>query len=198
MPKPSTTMTQYIAGSDSGAASAPNAAALTSMLTSVSGASLWAGVTGTTADMPLELLKMPEPERFNAVGSAALDLIAANPLAYLIECATKLVRALSFQDFAVLQLMLLREPIANADIRMLMPAVQLSYLLLLAASLRSLWVGRAHPWMPFVIVAIGAALAQILIFQVWLEFRERHRLYVLLLLLLLLALGLERRAAGRK
>ena len=38
MPKPSTIMSAYIAGSDSGSAITAKAAALTSMLTSVSGA----------------------------------------------------------------------------------------------------------------------------------------------------------------
>lgn len=160
-------------------------------LTTVTGASLYVGVTGTT-NFPAQQLKGIETERWDIMGKAAIDLILANPAAYALECASKLWRALSFQDFAVHRLLVLDPPIEDKYLQVLVPSLQLSYVLILVVMIRSIYVGRSHPWQPFVLTYFFVVLIQIMLFQIWFEFRERHRLQFLLALLLLIMVGLVR------
>jgi hypothetical protein len=162
-------------------------------LTTAMGANLWMGMHGTTRNLPPELRSadLQELERYRAIGRAALELIAANPVAYVIDSFLKPVRALIFQDHVALKLMQFRPSLNGTEIRFLMPPLQLSYIFLLAAAARSLCSSRFARWHGFLIVALSAAFAQMFVFQIWFEFEERHRGYLIIILLMLIALGIN-------
>jgi 4-amino-4-deoxy-L-arabinose transferase-like glycosyltransferase len=161
-------------------------------LTTVTGIQMWVGATRAhTSNIPLDLLQLPEPQNFKAVGALALEAIAANPIRFVAGSLIELGRGLSFQDFAVQRLMTLTPELAIEKIRVLIPTVQFTYIGLLALSVRAFWSVRRSEQGRFVVTALGVSFVNMACFQMWFEFVERHRQHLIPILMLLVAVWLS-------
>ncbi len=122
--------------------------------------------------------------------AAAWDIVAADPLGYLQRCLAKLPRKFFMPNWAIEQLVFAKgQPWpALADSRMarMGPTLAETGVALLAAAGLAL--------MPRTVPArlVWAALAQILLFGIWFEFGERHRLFMTPFVLLMAAIFLTR------
>lgn len=166
-------------------------------LTSAGPVSLWIGnnpaATGKWMPTPVALRGLPELEYGRAIGALARSWIMAHPAGFARLTVAKFVNAAGIGTAEIARLAETRPAPPAAITSALFPMAQAAQLLLLAASAAILLRWRC--WrLPD---ALGALLlaggAQIVLFNLWFEFGERHRDFMIPLLLLLIAA-----AAGRQ
>lgn len=168
-------------------------------LTTASGVSLWVGnnpdATGNWLPTPPNSAHLDEIGYARMTGDMAKAWIEGHPVEFVRLTVTKFVRSLGVDHFGVVRLTALHpEPDARA-LAALLPVEALAYLALLAASAAALRRRMTRP--PVLLTAlILAAFAQMVLFGVWFEFGERHRIFLLPLLLLLAGGWMVRRAAA--
>jgi hypothetical protein len=159
-------------------------------LTTSSGASLWIGnnpdSTGDWIPEPRTLRGTPELAYSNAAASMAWEWIKQNPYGFIRLTAEKLVRAMATGQAEVARL---RDAVPHPPPSIgqaMFPVAQMTHLLLLGGSASALWQSQAS-WRLLIATILAACVAQILLFDIWFEFAERHREFLTPLLLLLLS-----------
>lgn len=160
-------------------------------LTTASGVSLWVGnnpdATGNWLPTPPNIWHAGEIEYARITGNMARGWIEAHPVEFVRLTVTKFVRSLGVDHFGVVRLTALHPDLDEETLAPLVPVEALAYLALLAGAAVALWRRVTRP--PALLIAlIVAAFAQMLMFGVWFEFGERHRIFLLPLLLLTVAM----------
>lgn len=157
--------------------------------TTAGGAGLWVGATllgdGSWVQAPARFLRGDEVTMSAAMGAEARQIIAADPLRYLVHCLGKIVRTLSDSAGPIRQLYWM-EPArhyALLDSLRVFPLLATMGLMVVSAIAAILRVRGA------VLRLVIAGLAQVLLFGMWFEFTERHRHFLTPLLLLLACVG---------
>ncbi|KQR80442.1 ArnT family glycosyltransferase [Sphingomonas sp. Leaf343] len=157
-------------------------------LTSVSGLSLWIGnnpaATGRWMQYPASLRGLPELEVGHAAGAMAREWIMTHPADFVRLTAAKAIRALGLAQSGVSRLAAMQPPIAPVATAALLPFAQAAQTTALALTAAALRFDRRAPS-----AFLVAALAHMLLVDVWFEFDERHRDVVTPFLLLTLAAG---------
>lgn len=157
-------------------------------LTSVSGLSLWIGnnpdATGHWMPYPVILHGLPELEIGRVAGGMASRWIAAHPCEFVRLTLAKTIRALGLAQGGVSRLSAMQPSIAPAVAAALLPVAQAAQTAMLATTATVLRLERRVP-----IAFLIAALANMLLADVWFEFDERHRDVVTPFLLLTLTAG---------
>ena len=167
-------------------------------LTSVSGLSLWIGnnpdATGRWMAYPAILHGLPELEVGRVAGGMARRWIIAHPAEFARLTLAKTIRALGLAQSGVSRLSAMQPPIAPVFAAALLPLAQTAQTAMLAMTAAVLRFERRVP-----VAFLIAALAHMLLVDVWFEFDERHRDVVTPFLLLTLVAGaaawLRRRTA---
>lgn len=169
-------------------------------LTTSGGLALWVGAQPDGG----MVWKMPPPE-WGRHGELALSdiaaaearrIIAADPLGYVARCLAKFPRSFFTTNWAIDQLILAPqapwpELAQRMRLRAIPTLVELSAAL---AALAGLVRFRRSP--PALL--LWACIAQVMIFSIWFEFSERHRLFMTPFILLLAAMavvGREKRTS---
>lgn len=159
-------------------------------LTSAGGVSLWignhAGASGLWGPEPPGWRGLGELAYAARAAAAAKAWIVAHPLGFVALNLAKFLRALGAGDFALVRLAAMRPPLLAASAALWLPLLQGAQLLLWAASLvtpRRREDRAGHT----ALLLVAAGFAQLLLFGVWFEFGERHRVFLTPLLLLLVA-----------
>ena len=142
-------------------------------LTSMAGMGLWIGAIpwgiGTWAAPSQHLLVGNELAISKAAAAEAWQYISADPLDYLSRCTRKIGRAFR-ADVAPGHFLTLRAPAWAFVTRLTMPLTGL------LIGLASVSIALRRP--PLIGRIILACLLQILLFQFWFEFAERHRYFL--------------------
>ncbi|HEU4704745.1 MAG TPA: glycosyltransferase, partial [Sphingomicrobium sp.] len=159
-------------------------------LTAASGYSLWIGSTplgdGTYLQAPPSFRHGDEFQISAALGAEARNIIASDPVHYLVHCAGKFLRAMFTEDRGVSQIYW-ATPHGNARIAAIwVGTATLANGLAVSVALAAAWIRRRTLSSRFLL----AAIANILLFGIWFEFDQRHRYFLTPLLLLVAMSGL--------
>jgi hypothetical protein len=119
----------------------------------------------------------------DAAWNGALQIIAADPMGYVARCLMKLPRSFFMTNWAADQLLLVRPDIDSSLARFRSLRVLPTVLELSVVAMAMVGLARA-PRSTAALLAY-ACLAQILLFGIWFEFSERHRLFMTPFLILL-------------
>jgi len=154
-------------------------------LTSAGGMSLWIGnnpdATGNWLAGPVALRGMPELAYSRTLAAMAWHWIEQNPAGFVRLTLQKFVRAVAVAQADVARLADMHPVPALRLGQLLFPVAQASHLLLTATAAFALWrrpVGRPQ-------LLVAACLIQLVLFNIWFEFGERHRAFLTPFLLLL-------------
>ncbi|HEX8447517.1 MAG TPA: glycosyltransferase [Sphingomonas sp.] len=162
-------------------------------LTSTGGIGLWIGnnpqASGNWMPLPDSLSHLPELEQSARAATAAKAWIAGHPFDMLRLNLTKLFRTFGVEIFTPLRWSLLRPALPAAVAAALFPLLQGA--LFIAMALGAALIRRSGG---ILILLLAAIFAQLLIFDLWFEFAERHRYVVMPFLFLILGQALARRA----
>lgn len=169
-------------------------------LTSSGGTSLWIGnnpaATGDWIPEPQGLRGVPELAYSKAAASMAWQWIERNPFDFMRLTAQKLLRSMASAQAEIARLRDAR-PAPDAAIgRRLFPVAQLSHLMMLCGAALMLWRIHLRNERRFVAI-VAACILQVMLFNVWFEFAERHREFLTPLLLLLIGLLSEAACSQR-
>lgn len=139
---------------------------------------------------PAEWARAGEFAAAKMARAAAWDIIAADPLGYLQRCLAKLPKKFFMPNWAIEQLVFAKgQPwpaLAESRLARMGPTLVETGVALLAVGGLAL-TPRSVPAR-----LIWAALAQIMLFGIWFEFGERHRLFITPFVLLMAAIFLTR------
>lgn len=142
---------------------------------------------------PLESFRMREVERMAYLGAIALDWVISHPAEYLQQKVKSAAMALSL-DHAMVSNYLRLAQTPRIPAQSFYPVSQLSLIILwivaLGASVASL-AGRSRA-RTFFLVAVAALFMQMLLFNIWFEFAQRHRTFVIPIILLWAALCFQK------
>lgn len=163
-------------------------------LTTSSGWTLWVGnnpnATGDWMAPPPELRNLPEATMSEKAGERAVQWISANPERFAALTATKFLRVHMSDYFPVKKLNTTANPKSEDDRANLKLFLQAPYVLVLVLSLflclrLARRGGASVTAVPALILA--ACLLQMFAFNVWFEFSERHRYFMVPWLCLVVA-----------
>jgi hypothetical protein len=161
-------------------------------LTTSSGLALWVGAQpggGIVWQAPPPAWRSaPELIAKDLAWNGAWQIIAADPTGYVTRCLVKLPRSFFMTNWAADQLLLVRPDIDISlarfrSLRVLPAVMELSVVAMAIA-------GLARAPRSTAALLVYACLAQILVFGIWFEFSERHRLFMTPFLILLAAFAL--------
>jgi hypothetical protein len=165
-------------------------------LTTSAGLALWVGADpggGMVWKAPLaEWAKAGEVEAARLAAAEAWRTIAADPFGYVMRCLAKLPRSFFTTNWAIDQLILAPDaprPDLAQSIR-LRAVPTLAELSVVLAALAGLFRFRKSA----AAMLLLACIAQVMVFSIWFEFSERHRLFMTPFFLLLAGMLL----AGRE
>lgn len=156
-------------------------------LTTSSGLALWVGAQPSGGIVwqapPPAWRSAPELMARDFAWNGAWQIIAADPMGYVTRCLTKLPRTFLMTNWAADQLLLVRPDIDISlarfrSLRVLPAVLELSVVAMAI-------VGLARTPRSTAALLVYACLAQILLFGIWFEFSERHRLFMTPFLILL-------------
>ncbi len=153
-------------------------------LTTSMGLSLKVAVEGWYYPLRLGLLDLPEPVRFAQAGREALGTILQNPMPYL-------KRTILNTGATFLREGRMAHSFGSQNVVSTSVALYWSYYLLLGSALACLF--KKPP--ALLLLVSAAVVAELLIFCVWFEFEQRHRVHLVIPLVLLASWPRERRAA---
>ena len=160
-------------------------------LTDGSGIALTAAVRGAYVPISTEIANLPEPDRFQAVGRLAVNALFQDPAAYVQRLVVRVGAGLINNDDAGQRFGFGHAPSKRAFVPVVVLVAQLSYSAVLAACARSLLVWHHKLESTVLPLFIAVCVVQMFVFNVWLEFSERHRLYLLLVEISVAALWLH-------
>lgn len=166
-------------------------------LTSSGQVSLWIGnnptATGNWVPTPPALRGMPELDYARAAGAMARAWIVQHPADFVQLTLEKFLRATGTAQAEIARLSQARPAPSAGVVGMLFPASQAGHLLLLGSSAAMLLIRRRRlpNGLGPLLLACGA---QLIFFNVWFEFGERHREFMIPLLLLLIVPGVVSRS----
>lgn len=155
-------------------------------LTSSGGLALWVGAQpdgGVIWKAPPRMWwGLGELEAARVAAAEGWRLILADPLGYIVRCLTKFPRSFFYSNWAVDQLLLAKGQ--------RWPGLIESNFLRFGPTLAELWIVamagigivrlRGKP----AVLLLWACIAQVMLFGIWFEFSERHRLFMTPFLLL--------------
>lgn len=158
-------------------------------LTSSGGLALWVGAQPNGGVVwhapPRSWWSLGEMEAARVAASEAWRIIFADPMGYVARCLTKFPRSFFYSNWAIDQLVLARGQ--------RWPFLSDSNFLRFGPTLIELWavamagIGLYRlPRQPMTLL-LWACVAQVLLFGIWFEFSERHRLFLTPFLLLVAA-----------
>ncbi|WP_076071400.1 hypothetical protein [Sphingomonas montana] len=159
-------------------------------LTTTGGIGLWIGnnpaATGNWMPLPPALGRLPELEQSAAAAAVARDWIVAHPADMLRLNAAKLLRAFGIEQFTLVRFGLLRPALASGHPALLFPMLQGALLATLAAATVAIGRLRTLPDGRLALLLTLAIVAQLIVFDLWFEFAERHRYVAMPFLFLLI------------
>ncbi|MFD1950987.1 glycosyltransferase [Sphingomonas arantia] len=163
-------------------------------LTTTGGLGLWIGnnpnTSGNWMPLPPAIAALPELEQSARAAAVAKAWIAAHPVDMLILNATKLVRSFAIEHFTLIRLTAVSPDFPDGITAFFLPLFQGALFTVLAATAALTGHARRIAHGDWLVLLFAAAMAQILIFDVWFEFAERHRYFTMPFLFLLIGAGL--------
>lgn len=158
-------------------------------LTSSGGLALWVGASpggGVIWQAPLESWRAAgEMEAAGLAAAEAWRIIFADPLGYLLRCLIKFPRSFFYSNWAIDQLILAKGQRWHwlIEFNLLRYGPTLIELWAVVMASIGLYRLRGQPiaWL------LWACIAQVMLFGIWFEFSERHRLFMTPFLLLVAA-----------
>jgi hypothetical protein len=158
-------------------------------LTSSAGLALWVGAQPNGGIIwhspPSSWWNLGEMEAARLAATEAWRIIFADPMGYVVRCITKFPRSFFYSNWAIDQLVLARGQ--------RWPSLSDSNFLRFGPTLVELWASAMagiglyrFPRQPMTLL-LWACVAQVMLFGIWFEFSERHRLFLTPFLLLVAA-----------
>lgn len=170
-------------------------------LTSTGGLGLWIGnnphATGNWMMLPPEIGRLPELEQSARAAAVAKAWIIAHPVDMLRINLIKLVRTFGIEQFTLVRATLLRPALPAAIAPALLPLLQGALFTLLVATTGSMHRALHVKSGRLILLLLAAVVAQLLLFDLWFEFAERHRYVVMPFLFLTLGFAIADRNAPR-
>ncbi len=146
--------------------------------------------------LPVSWLRAGEFAAAQLAHSAAWQIITDDPLGYAIRCLAKFPTSFVMSNWAVDQLVFAEgQPfpgLARSNLLRLAPTVAELFVVLLAI------IGLARQPRSLPARLLWASIAQIMLFGIWFEFSERHRLFMTPFILLMAATVLTGEHQGRR
>jgi hypothetical protein len=164
-------------------------------LTTSAGLALWVGAQPGGGMVwqfpPAEWAKAGELDAARLAAQEAWRIIAADPAAYIMRCLAKFPRSFFTTNWAIDQLVLAPDApwpgLAQAMRLRSFPTLAE----LVAVLVATVGLFRFRWTLPAMLV--WACITQVMLFSIWFEFSERHRLFMTPFILLLAAMVLARR-----
>jgi hypothetical protein len=158
-------------------------------LTSSGGLALWVGALpsgGVIWQAPLESWRnVGEMEAARLAASEGWRIIAADPLGYLARCLIKFPRSFFYSNWAIDQLILAKGQrwpwLIEVNLLRFGPTLIELWAVVMAAIGLYRLRGQSIAWL------LWACIAQVMLFGIWFEFSERHRLFMTPFILLVAA-----------
>ena len=158
-------------------------------LTSSGGLALWVGALpggGVVWQAPLESWRtVGEMEAARLAAAEGWRIIVADPLGYLARCLIKLPRSFFYSNWAIDQLILAKGQrwpwLIEVNLLRFGPTLIELWAVVIAAI--GLYRLRGQP----IVWLLWACIAQVMLFGIWFEFSERHRLFMTPFVLLVAA-----------
>lgn len=160
-------------------------------LTDGMGVALAVAVHGSYPALSAAVADLPEPERFLAVGRMAWAELAASPLSYARHLVVRVGAAMINNDDAGQRFGFGAPTALRPLVSPIVLMVQLSYAATLLLAARALHLHRTRLGATSLPDLIGVFIAQIMVFGIWVEFSERHRIYTLIVQIALAAFWLS-------
>ena len=163
-------------------------------LTSTAGLGLWIGnnphATGNWMAMPPDILPLSELAQSARAAAVASAWIAAHPVAALLLNAAKLVRAFGIEHYTLVRLDMVTPDLPPMLPGQFLPMLQGALIAVLTAAAALFGRLRHAPHGDRLVLLTAALFAQIMLFDIWFEFGERHRYCVMPFLFLVIGLSL--------
>ena len=163
-------------------------------LTTASSVSLWIGnnpdATGNWMPTPKQFYGEPERLYMAHVRQLAVSWIETHPFEFIRLSVTKMIRATAIACTGLVRIEGLTPSVMSVT-TMLFPLAQGVHIALLGGVAAVVQTARRTPGFMMLLLLLAACGAQLVLFNLWFEFGERHREFVTPFLLLIIGYGLS-------